>query len=137
MNDFKLDSRPNIKSGFKTPDSYFESLTDRVMLSLPLQETKVIPLYRRRPIWVTSAAAALVLSFSLILSKNEAATTVIPDAAATEDYLVNNMNTYELQEDLNSEDLTDISESVLSQPMNISDKAIEEVADFKNLSYEL
>lgn len=132
MNDFKIDSRPNIKSGFKAPDSYFESLTDRVMLNLPVKEVKVVPLYRRRPIWVTSAAAALVLSFSLILSKSEAPTPVMPDAKATEDYLVNNMNTYELQENLDVEDLTELSQSV-----NISDKAIEENAVFENVSYEL
>jgi hypothetical protein len=137
MNDFKLDSRPNIKSGFKAPDSYFESLTDRVMLNLPVQEVKVVPLYRRRPIWVTSAAAALVLSFSLLLSKNEASAPVMPDAAATEDYLVNNMNTYDIQQHLDAEDLTDVSKSVLSQPLNVSNKTIEEEADFGNVSYEL
>lgn len=137
MNDFKLDSRPNIKSGFKAPDSYFESLTDRVMLNLPVQEVKVVPLYRRRPIWVTSAAAALVLSFSLLLSKNETSATVMPDAAATEDYLVNNMNTYDIQQHLDAEDLTDVRKSVLSQPLNLSDKSIEEEADFGNVSYEL
>ena len=134
MNDFKLDSRPNIKSGFKAPDSYFESLTDRVMLNLPVQEVKVVPLYRRRPVWVTSAAAALVLSFSLMLSKSEVPVSApsMPDAATTEDYLVNNMNTYELQENLDAEDLTELSQSV-----NISDKAIEENAVFENVSYEL
>jgi hypothetical protein len=137
MNDFKLDSRPNIKSGFKAPDSYFESLTDRVMLNLPVQEVKVVPLYRRRPIWVTSAAAALVLSCSLLLTKNEASAPVMPDAAATEDYLVNNMNTYDIQQHLDAEDLTDVSKSVLSQPLNVSNKTIEEEADFGNVSYEL
>lgn len=137
MNDFKLDSKPNIKSGFKAPDSYFESLTDRVMLNLPVQEVKVVPLYRRRPIWVTSAAAALVLSFSLLLSKNETSAPVMPDAAATEDYLVNNMNTYDIQQHLDAEDLTDVSKSVLSLPLNVSNKTIEEEADFGNVSYEL
>lgn len=131
MNDFKLDSRPNIKSGFKTPDGYFDSLADRVMLSLPIEEVKVIPLYRRRPIWVTSAAAALVLSLSLVLSKNDAAP-AMPDNAAIEDYLVNQagLTSYDLQKNLNQKDLSDLNRSI-----DISDKAIEEYFSDENIDY--
>lgn len=130
MNDFKLDSRPNIKSGFKAPDAYFESLADRVMLNLPMEKVKVIPLYRRTPVWVTSAAAALVLSLSLILNKNEAATPAMPDNAAIEDYLVNQagLTSYDLQKNLNQQDLSDLNKSI-----DISDKAIEEYLSDENI----
>lgn len=130
MNDFKLDSRPNIKSGFKAPDGYFESLADRIMLNLPMEKVKVIPLYRRTPVWVTSAAAALVLSLSLILNKNEAATPAMPDNAAIEDYLVNQagLTSYDLQKNLNQQDLSDLNKSI-----DISDKAIEEYLSDENI----
>jgi len=131
MNDFKLDSRPNIKSGFKAPDAYFESLADRVMLNLPMQEVKVIPLYKRRPIWVTSAAAALVLSLSLILNKNEAAKKpALPDNKAIENYFAYqaDISSYELLQNLDVEDVSELQESV-----NISDEAIEEYLAGENV----
>lgn len=131
MNDFKLDSRPNIKSGFKAPDAYFESLADRVMLNLPMQEVKVIPLYKRRPVWVTSAAAALVLSLSLILNKNEAAKKpALPDNKAIENYFAYqaDISSYELLQNLDVEDVSELQESV-----NISDEAIEEYLTGENV----
>jgi hypothetical protein len=132
MNDFKLDSRPNIKSGFKAPDSYFESLTDRVMLNLPMEGVKVIPLYRRRPVWVTSAAAALVLSLSLVLSKNDVVAPAMPDEAASKDYILNNASTYEIAANLNTQDIQDLAE----QSLTISDEVIEEIADFDDVYYQ-
>lgn len=131
MNDFKLDSRPNIKSGFKAPDAYFESLADRVMLNLPMQEVKVIPLYKRRPVWVTSAAAALVLSLSLIHNKNEAAKKpALPDNKAIENYFAYqaDISSYELLQNLDVEDVSELQKSV-----NISDEAIEEYLAGENV----
>lgn len=133
MNDFKLDSRPNIKSGFKAPDAYFESLADRVMLNLPVKEVKVIPLYKRRPIWVTSAAAMLVLSLSLILNKEE--TTVastMPDSKAIENYFAYQtaMSSYDLLENLDGEKVNELEEESVD---NISDEAIEEYLTGENV----
>lgn len=123
MKDFKLDSRPNIKSGFIAPDAYFESLADRVMLNLPLKEVKVVPLYKRRPVWVTSAAAAFVLSFSLLFIEKEASAPIMPDAKAIEDYLVyqSDISSYELQKNLDKQDLNELQKSI-----NVSPEAIEE-----------
>lgn len=131
MNDFKLDSRPNIKSGFTAPDTYFESLADRVMLNLPLQEVKVIPLYKRRPVWVTSAAAAIVLSISLFLTDKETVkTATLPDSVAIENYLINEagMSSYELSQNLDAQDISDLGASV-----DISNEAIEEYFSEENI----
>jgi len=131
MNDFKLDSRPNINSGFKAPDAYFESLADRVMLHLPMQEVKVIPLYKRRPVWVTSAAAALVLSLSLVLNKKETTVAVaMPDNKAIENYFAyqSDISSYELLQNLDVKDVSELQESV-----NISDEAIEEYLAGENV----
>lgn len=133
MNDFKLDSRPNIKSGFKAPDAYFESLADRVMLNLPVEEVKVIPLYKRRPVWVTSAAAAFVLSISLLLTENESVKTaaVMPDNKAIENYLINDagMTSDDLLQTLSANDLSELQESI-----DISDKDLEQYLSEENIS---
>jgi hypothetical protein len=134
MNDFKLDSRPNIKSGFKAPDSYFESLTDRVMLNLPMPEVKVIPLYRRRPVWLTSAAAALVLSFSLMLSKDVAATPVLPSDAITEDYILNQsgISTDDILANVDAKDLQALNVELI----DVSDEEIEANINLDDVYYQ-
>jgi hypothetical protein len=131
MSDFKLDSRPNIKSGFKVPDSYFESLTERIMLNIPMEEVKVIPLYRRRPVWITSAAAALVLSLSLVVSKNATAAPAAPDQAASKDYILNNVSSYTLTENI---DLNDLDDETVNA---ISDEVIEDFVDFDDVSNQI
>ena len=132
MSDFKLDSRPNIKSGFKAPDSYFESLTERIMLNIPMEEVKVIPLYRRRPVWITSAAAALVLSLSLITSKSNASVSAaMPDQDASKDYILNNVSAYELSENVDLSNLDDETVNALS------DEVIEDFVDFDAVSNQI
>lgn len=132
MSDFKLDSRPNIKSGFKAPDSYFESLTERIMLNIPVEEVKVIPLYRRRPVWITSAAAALVLSLSLITSKgNASVSAAMPDQDASKDYILNNVSAYELSENVDLSNLDDETVNALS------DEVIEDFVDFDAVSNQI
>lgn len=132
MNDFKLDSRPNIKSGFKAPDGYFESLTDRVMLNLPMQEVKVIPLYRRRPVWVTSAAAALVLSMSLMLSKNETAAPAMPDHATSKDYILANVSQDELEDNVDLEGL----KAAVNESFTATNAEVLEYGDQSSVYYD-
>lgn len=129
MNDFKLDSRPGIKSGFKAPDSYFESLTERVMLNLPSEEVKVIPLYRRKPVWITSAAAALVLSLTLVLSKNETSAPVLTSEVINADYLLNNagVSTEDILSNISAEDLKELNQESIN---GLSNQMIEDNADF-------
>jgi len=133
MNNFKLDSRPNIKSGFKAPEHYFESLADRVMLNLPSEEVKVIPLYKRRPVWITSAAAALVLSFSLMLSKNEASTPALPAEAISADYILDEsgVTNYDLLAHIDIEDLKELNDQSIE---HVSNEAIEANIDLNNVS---
>lgn len=132
MNDFKLDSRPNMKSGFKAPDGYFESLTDRVMLKLPMPEVKVIPLYRRRPVWVTSAAAALVLSMSLMLSKNEAAAPAMPDHATSKDYILANVSQDELEDNVDLEGL----KAAVNESFTATNAEVLEYGDQSSVYYD-
>jgi len=126
MKDFKLNSEVRIKSGFIAPDAYLESFADRLMLQLPVREVKVVPLYRRRPVWVTSAAAALVLSLSLIFTEREPATAPAPDNAAIENYLVYqaDISSYDLLQNLDQKEISELEESVIDA--YISDEAVNE-----------
>ena len=132
MKDFKLDSVPGMKSGFTAPDAYFDGFADRLMMQLPAQKVKVVPLYRRAPVWVTSAAAAFILSLSLMLSDQEAPTQVVsmPNNTAIENYLVHQsgMSSYEISGNLDRKDLSKLDES-----LSVSDEAIKEYFDAENI----
>ncbi|PZR19607.1 MAG: hypothetical protein DI539_13480 [Flavobacterium psychrophilum] len=137
MNDFKLDNRDNIRSGFKVPESYFDSLTDRVMSNLPVEEVKVIPLYKRKPVWLTSAAAVIVLSFSLVLTKNEAKTpSALSSEVVSEDYILNQsgIEATDILANLSTEDIKELNEQSVE---NMSDEMIEENIDFDYLSNQI
>lgn len=123
MNDFKLDNEPKIRTGFKVPDGYFESLTDKVMQQITEPEVKTIPLYRRFTTWYASAAAILLLAFGTGLYFKLGVREAQPDNTAIENYLVYqaNISNYDLYQNLDENDIKDLEQSVV-----ISDDAIEE-----------
>lgn len=135
MNDFKLDSEPRIKSGFITPDAYFDSLVDRVLLNLPEKEVRIIPLYRRRPVWVTSIAAVFILSLSLLFTQKD---TVVkaPGEKAIKNYLVyqSDMSTYDFAQHLSPEDIRSLENSINDISLDaISPEAAQEYLSGENI----
>ena len=132
MKDFKLDSEIRIKPGFRAPEAYFESFADHLMLQLPVREVKVVPLYRRRPVWVTSAAAALVLSLSLVFTQKESA----PDNDTIENYLVYqaDISSYDLLQNLNQEEISELQKSVIDDA--VSDEELSEYLIDENISLD-
>ncbi|HYD91300.1 MAG TPA: hypothetical protein VEA37_07400 [Flavobacterium sp.] len=132
MKDFKLDSEVRLKSGFTAPEAYFESFADRLMLQLPVREIKVVPLYKRRPVWVTSAAAALVLSLSLVFTQKESA----PDNNSIENYLVyqSGISSYDLIQNLDQEEISELEKSVLNEA--ISDEDLDRYLIDENISLD-
>ena len=132
MKDFKLDSEVRIKSGFMASEAYFESFADRLMLQLPVREVKVVPLYKRRPVWLTSAAAALVLSLSLVFTQKESA----PDNDTIENYIVyqSGISSYDLIQNLNQEEISELEKTVLDDA--ISDEELGEYLIDENISLD-
>jgi len=129
MEPFKLDNHPKIKPGFKTPEGYFDGLTEKIMQGLPERhEARVVPLYRRTPVWLSAVAAIFIIALSLSLYFRMDATAQ-PDEAAIENYLVyhTNINSYDLMQNL---DATDIKE--LEQSIALSDEAIEDYLSTQN-----
>lgn len=124
MKQFKLDDTPKIKPGFITPEGYFDGFTERLMEQLPAQEVKVVPLYRRTPVWMSAAAAVFTVMFGAgIYYSTYNHTPAQPDDAAIENYIVyqTNMSTYDLMQDLDQQDIAELESSMM-----VSDEAIED-----------
>lgn len=126
MNDFKLNEEQKIKPGFTNPDNYFESFSDKLMQQLPKREVKVVPLYKRKPVWFSAAAGFVVMAtLGVFYTNTQQSTTTpaLPDDAAVENYLMYqvNVNSYDLMQNLNQQDIDELEKSIA-----ISDDAIKE-----------
>lgn len=62
MKDFKLDTNEKINSGFKVPEDYFATFSEKMKLQLPNVEPKVISFYAKNSSRMYSIAAILVLA---------------------------------------------------------------------------
>ncbi len=65
MSELKLKELSN-SSGFKTPDNYFSNLEDTITSQVSKKETKVIKLFtKKRLIYISGIAAAILLLFNV------------------------------------------------------------------------
>ncbi len=65
MKDFKLDTNEKISTGFKIPEGYFDTFSEKMLLQLSKEEPKVISFYARNKTWMFSVAAVLVIALSI------------------------------------------------------------------------
>jgi len=124
MKDFKLDTNEKINSGFKIPEHYFDTLSEKVMQQLPKDEPKVVSFYARNKRWMYSAAAVLVLSLSIPIvyqmqNREEELT-----SSEVETYIVNH-TTLSDDDIVNLLDQEDIDKLKIDTP--IEKEALEEV----------
>lgn len=126
MKPFKLDNENKINQGFKAPEGYFDTLTEKVMQQIPAKETKIIPLYKRTFIWTSAAAALFVIALGLSLLWNNGKSD-IQSYDSVNNTSIENYLAY--QEDITPEDIIqglsqqDIKE--LEASIAISNEAIE------------
>jgi hypothetical protein len=126
MNDFKLDKGQKIFTGFTTPNDYFDNFTDALMGHLPAREVKIIPLYKRKPLWLFAAAGFIVIAgLSALYTTNMASQ---PDDAAIENYLVYqaNVNSYDLMQNLDQNDIDELEKSIVINDEQIKDYLVDE-----------
>ena len=123
MNDFKLNEGQKITPGFTTPDDYFENFTNRLMQQLPKHEAKVVPLYKRKPVWFSAAAGFIIMVTLGVFYTTTTSAVSQPDDAAIENYLVYqaNVNSYDLMQNLDQQDIDELEESIV-----INDDAIKD-----------
>lgn len=65
MKNFNLENEPKIETGFTIPENYFNDFSEKVMQQLPSEKPKVISLYQSNKNWFLSAAAILIVSFTI------------------------------------------------------------------------
>ena len=130
MKPFKLDNEPKISAGFKIPEAYFDDFTEKVMQQLPRQEPKVVPLYKRKPVWISAVAAVFVIALGVsIIWKSNNNTTAMPDDATIANYLAyeDDITEEDIIEGLNLQDIKELEATI-----TISDEAIENYLSTKD-----
>ena len=123
MKTFKLENEPKIKSGFKTPDNYFDTFQEKVLQQLNEKEVKVIPFYKRKKI--ISLAAAAVIGFALLIPivNNYRANSNELDEATLETYLSyhSNISQYDLIQNLDDNDIEKLGNDVTLEEETLED----------------
>lgn len=123
MKAFKLENEPKIKTGFKTPDHYFDDLSAKVLQQINEKEVKVIPIYKRKKVLSLVAAAAIVIGLMIPIVNNYNATSKELDEATLETYLSyqTNINQYDLLKELDTKDIDKLNKSVALEQETLED----------------
>jgi len=109
MKSFKLDHDPKIKSGFKTPEYYFENFSDQVLFQISKKEPKVIALHKRRSLKFLVAASIAVILMSIPFLKHQKENHLENiDVTSLENYLTTHLSQYELVSLLEQQDIKTI-----------------------------
>ncbi|WP_433832518.1 hypothetical protein [Flavobacterium anhuiense] len=123
MKTFKLENEPKIKSGFKTPEHYFDTFSEKVLQQLNEKEVKVIPFYKRKKI--ISLVAAAVIAFALLIPivNNYRANSNELDEATLETYLSyhSNISQYDLIQTLDDSDIEKLGNDVTLEDETLED----------------
>ncbi|VXB00310.1 conserved hypothetical protein [Flavobacterium sp. 9AF] len=132
MKDFNLDVEPKIKSGFQIPENYFEQFESKMLNQLPKNESKVVSLFHRKQIWISSIAALLLVMIAIpvyqSMNKNNAI-----EVTTLENYLVSEYSTYDIIDKLSTEDI-----NALENDLTLNDDAVESyLLETQNIDYYL
>lgn len=122
MKEFKLENKPKIESGFKTPEHYFENFSEKLMQNLPANEPKVISIFQRRKRSLMIAAAILIIALMIPFFYNTTANKEL-DQTTLENYLSyqTSMTQFDLINALESEDINNINTTVALEDKTIED----------------
>lgn len=114
MKEFKLDTTPKISTGFKTPEHYFDTLSENVMQQLPEKEPKVISIFRNKKHLVLMVAAIFVVALLVPALFSNLTKTKELDDTAIENYLSyqSNVTQYDIINLLDDEDINHLKATV-------------------------
>ena len=123
MKEFKLDEMPKIKSGFKTPENYFDAFSEKILAQLPEEKPKIIPLFGSRKKMLFAVAALLIVALSVSIFNTLSNNYVDIDQQTLEDYIAQNTRVSE-------NDILDLLEKEDIEKLNldyqIPDKTVED-----------
>ncbi|WP_130736823.1 hypothetical protein [Flavobacterium sp. J27] len=132
MEDFNLDTQAKIKTGFQVPENYFEQFEAKMMEQLPKKETKVVSLFHKKQIWISSIAAVLLAMIAIPVYQSMSKDTTI-EATTLENYLVSEYSTYDIIDKLSTEDI-----NALENDLTLNEDAVESyLLDTQNIDYYL
>lgn len=120
MKNFNLENEPKIETGFTIPENYFNDFSEKVMQQLPSEKPKVIPLYQSNKNWFLTAAAILIVSFTIPtyylvqnnkneLNASELESYILDHSTVSQDDIVDLLDENDLKEmnvDYNLEDIS-------------------------------
>jgi len=117
MKHFDLENNDKIRTGFKTPEHYFEHFEAKMMQQISTEkpvekEVKVVSLFYKKQIWMSSIAALLLVAIAIPVYfnlKNESNL----DNLTIENYLVlQNVGTSEITKHLTDDDIIELESSL-------------------------
>lgn len=141
MKHFDLKNNDKITTGFKTPEDYFEQFEAKMMQQIageqPVEkEVKVVSLFYRKQVWMSSIAALLLVAIAIPVYFNMANETNL-DASTIESYLAQqSVGTTELTKHLTDEDILAL-ESTLGASTSERDEIEAYLSETENLDYIL
>ena len=125
MKAFKLENEPKIGNGFKTPDHYFDTLSEKVLQEIEKseREVKVIPFYKRKNFISLLAAAMIAFALMIPIVNNYNATSKDLDEDTLETYLSyqSNLNQYDLIQNLDTKDIQKMNKNVAIEEETLED----------------
>ena len=130
MKNFDLDNNYKITSGFITPENYFEQFEAKIMHQISAQksavkEAKVVSLFHRKQVWMTSIAALFLLSIALPVYFNSVNESSL-QADTIEHYLAQqSVGTTELTKHLTNDDILELETS-----LGVSSSESEEIENY-------
>lgn len=122
MKAFKLENDPKIKTGFKTPEHYFDGFSAKVLQQIEENEVKVIPIFKRKKVIMMIAAAIVAVALMIPIANNYNKSKEL-DEATLESYLSyqSNMNQYDLIGELDTKDIESINKNVALEQETLED----------------
>ena len=136
MKQFDLENNKEIKSVFKVPENYFEQFEAKMMEQISKEkETKVVSLFYRKQVWISSIAAVLLLAIAIPVYFNMAKENNL-DAGTIEVYLSQQqgIGITELSKHLTDEDIAELENNLSINEAN-SDAVEDYLSESENLDY--
>ena len=124
MKTFKLENEPKMKTGFKTPDHYFDDFSTKVLQKInETKEVKVNPIYKRKKVLSMLAAAVVFIGLLIPIVNNYKNTSKELDEATLETYLSyqSNLNQDDLIKELDTKDIDKLGKSVALEQETLED----------------
>lgn len=137
MKTFKLNNETKIKTGFTTPEHYFDDFSTNFLENLPKKETKTIALFdsRKKIFWL--AAAILVVALMVPIYIKNVTNSKEINQTSLENYISyqTNINQYDLISELESEDIIKMQPTSTKEEKAIEDALLTN-SDIENLITE-